>query len=553
MGFRLTLDQDIVPVEPGTTAPLTLTVVGDSGAADRYELEVEGVDPEWKAIPVPIFSTEPGETHSEKVFFKPARASESGAGNYPVVVRVRSLETGESRTAQAVLQVKAFHHLSAELSPKKGYYSPARHQNEFDLSVMNLGNRPLTVQFSANDPEDICAYVFEHDQVEVSPGQQRDIVVRVSPRRNPILASGRLIGFTVSARATDANNVGAHAQAQLEQRAFLSPVSLVALFLMTALAGAWWLSRPQMPTISLMVDPGQVIQGQVVKVAWRAPEGTSVHIESDKGDVLYEGDTSQGSRDYRIDRTGTVVFTATASRDGMKADAAPASVVSTAPEVVPPPAIREFTADPARVRLGSSVTLRYKFSESVTEARLAPTGDTLDPALASFEVTPTKAGTTTYELVARNKDGKETTKEVKVEAYEESDAQILAFAADPMKVENAGATVTVSWQVNTRAVRVELKIGDGAPQSVESTGERVVPISTKTRIVLIAYDDTGRRVTRDLTVNVVPAPIPPPDGPTDGGDLPPSTLTTGGGSAPPDPIPPRSTGTGTTGLKAIHP
>ncbi|RYG43803.1 hypothetical protein EON79_16275, partial [bacterium] len=124
MSFRLSLDQDVVPVEPGATAPLTVTVIGDPASADRYELDIEGVDPEWKAIPVPIFVTEPGEVRSEKVFFKPSRASESGAGNYPFVVRVRSLESGESRTAQGILQVTPFYHLSAELSPKKGYFSP---------------------------------------------------------------------------------------------------------------------------------------------------------------------------------------------------------------------------------------------------------------------------------------------------------------------------------------------------------------------------------------------------------------------------------------------
>lgn len=543
MAFRLSLDQDVVPVEPGATAPLMVTVVGDPGTADRYELEVEGIDAEWKAIPVPIFATEPGETHSEKLFFKPSRVPESGAGNYPVVVRVRSLESGEARTAQAVLQVKPFYHLSAELSPKKGYYSPMSHQNEFDLAVVNLGNRPVTVQFSATDPEDACAYVFEHDQVEIGPGQQRDVTVQVNPKRSMFLSTGRLIGFTVYARATDANNVAAHAQAQLEQRAFLSPLSLVALLVPIALGTAWWLGRPQKPTVSLDVTPGATIQGQVVKVTWNASAGATVRVETDKGEVVYEGDSNQGSRDYKIDRSGTLVFTATALRDGLKAESSPFTIQSTPPEVVPLPAIREFSADPERVRLGRPVTLRYRFGDSVTEARLAPTGDSLDPALRSFEVTPTKTGTTIYQLVARNKEGKETIREVKVEVYEESEAQILAFATNPAKVEFPGDPVTVAWQV-TQAARVELKIGENSPQSVEPMGERLIPISAKTRIVLIAYDNAGRRIARDLTVNVQPTPTPPPTGPTDGGDpIEPSTVTTGTtGGAPPDPMPPRTTG-----------
>ncbi|RYG31763.1 hypothetical protein EON81_22170, partial [bacterium] len=486
MAFRLTLDQDVVPVEPGATAPLTVVVTGDPASSDRYELEVEGVDPEWKAIPVPVFGTEPGETRSEKLFFKPPRASESGAGNYPFVVRVRSLETGESRTAQGILQVTAFNHLGAELSPKKGYFSPLRHQNEFDIALVNLGNRTLPVQLTASDPEDACAYVFEQDHVEIGPGQQKDLTVRVNPRRNPFLASGRLIGFTVTARATDTNNVATQAQAQLEQRAFLSPLTLVFLLFLAALTGGWWISRPQKPTVSLYAEKGQFIQGESIDLSWQASPGSMVHIESDKGDVVYDGNTSTGKRSYKIDRSGTLVFTATASRDGLKADPTAFTVTVTAPEVTPSPVIRSFSADPPRVRLGQPVTLRYEFSDSVTEARLAPTNEPLDPALTSFQVVPQTLGKTVYEIVARNKDGKETTRKLTVETYDQSDAQIF-LKADPVKVPYAGDMTTISWQT-VKAIRVELKIGSDQPQQVTTEGTQQIAIGAKTRIVLIAYD-----------------------------------------------------------------
>src|SRR5256885_1805032 len=108
MSFTIRLSQDLTAVEAGATVPLSIEVVNKGEAEDRYEMQVEGIDPEWTASPEPVFTVGPGETHSQKVFFKPPRSSESIAGNYPFVVRVRSLNSGDARTAQGVLQIKAF-------------------------------------------------------------------------------------------------------------------------------------------------------------------------------------------------------------------------------------------------------------------------------------------------------------------------------------------------------------------------------------------------------------------------------------------------------------
>jgi uncharacterized membrane protein len=126
MSFAVRLSTDLVSVEAGATMPLTIEVVNRAEDADRFELEVEGLDPEWTAVPVPTFLIGGGETASEKVFFRPPRTPESLAGNYPFVVKVRSLSSGEQRTTQGVLQIQAYHHISAEISPKKGVVAAFR-------------------------------------------------------------------------------------------------------------------------------------------------------------------------------------------------------------------------------------------------------------------------------------------------------------------------------------------------------------------------------------------------------------------------------------------
>src|SRR4051794_4834833 len=114
MSFTIRLSQDLTAVEAGATVPLSIEVTNKGEEADRFEMQVEGIDSEWTAAPEPVFTVGPGETHSQKVFFKPPRSSESVAGNYPFVVKIRSLNSGDSRTVQGVLQIKPFHHLSME-------------------------------------------------------------------------------------------------------------------------------------------------------------------------------------------------------------------------------------------------------------------------------------------------------------------------------------------------------------------------------------------------------------------------------------------------------
>src|ERR1700722_16452181 len=124
MSFLARLATDLITVEAGATTPMSIEIINRDDAADQFELSIEGLDPEWTAVPVPVVSIEARESQEEKIFFKPARVSESSAGNYPFVMKVRSLTTGEAPSVQGVLTVKTFNHLSIELSPKNGFISP---------------------------------------------------------------------------------------------------------------------------------------------------------------------------------------------------------------------------------------------------------------------------------------------------------------------------------------------------------------------------------------------------------------------------------------------
>lgn len=531
MSFSVQLTPDMVPLDPGTTTPVGVVVVNRGGEADRFELEIEGIDPEWKAVPVPVFGVEAGETHSEKVFLKPPRASESLAGNYPFVIRIRSLISGEQKTVQGVAQVKPFHHLSMEIDPKKGSISPFRRQNIFDITLVNLGNTEHTLQFLASDPEDACAYEFDSEQITIGPGQQREVELEANPTKSPIFSSGRLIGFTVTGRSIDTPSVVANAQAQLEQRPLLTPTSLAVFVLAILMIGVWIMAMPKPATLSLSVNPMSITAGQTVTVHWEAEHAKTIVIRSDGGPI-YEGSDPKGDRTITLNAAGTVTINAEATGGGHTVRQSRQVTVAALPEV-PAPKILSLSAEPKRVKLGQPFIMKFELSDNVVEAILQPTDEHIDPALKEKEITPTQTGIHQYELLAKNSKGEVVRKSFKVEVYDESEAQILGFTADPKLVRLAeGNRVTISWQVNEKAQRVELKSGSNDPIQVLNSGSTSFTIAAKTVFVLTAIDSSNRKVSQQIVVNVEAAPVPPPatdSGGTDAGS------TTGGSGTNGDP------------------
>jgi hypothetical protein len=501
MSFTLQLSPDIIPLETGSATPVAVIVVNKGPEADRYELELEGLDSEWKAVPVPVFGVEAGETHTEKFFLKPPRSPESISGNYPFVVRVRSLVTGEQRTVQGMAQVKPFHYLSMEISPRKGSFSPVRHRNNFEVTVMNLGNVEHTLQLVASDPEDACTYEFGAEQIVLGPGQQRMVEMVAHPTSSRLISGSRLIGFTVTGRSTEPPTGVATTQGQLEQRPLLSLATLALILIFATIVGLWWVSRPKPPAIALSVDPPQVMVGDTVTVTWSAEHARRVVIRAGES-VVYEGPDANGSRTVTATTEGTMTIYGEVTSGKLRGDATVRLQVSPTP-VVPAPEIQAVTVDRNRIRLGEAFVLRYRLSPSVTSAILQPMGLQLDPALDEREIVPTREGKLEYSLVARNSAGVSVEKSVTVTVVDESDARILAFGASAREVPAEDAHITLNWQA-AGAERVEIQVGREAPFNVPITGSQDFDLQEKTVFTLIAIDRRGRRVSKSLTVNVLP-------------------------------------------------
>ncbi len=528
MSFTVELAADQFSVDAGSTIPLTFSVSNTGSDAEQLEISVEGLDSDWTAIPIPTFPLAPGEKQSEKIFLKPPRVSESQAGDYPFVVRIRSLESGESRGLQAMLAIKPFHSLSMEISPKKGMYSPTRKENSFEITVMNLGNSEQSLQLFANDPEDELIYTFDQEQIALGPGQTKNVEVLAEPSKTRILATSRLHGFSIGCRGTDNSSLVCTSQAQLEQKAFLSPGNFALLLAILAIFFGWLALIPKPPEMAfLRLSRADVFAGDTVMVRWNANNASRVRIKLGS-ETLVDGPEQNGNHEFTASTSGTVE--AIAIRDGKQSESLTADLRVSEKPIVPDPKIETFSISPKTVDKGEKLTIRYRVSEDVVKLTLSPPGQILDTKIDTIVIPADVAGSIVYKLVAENSAGKTVTESVTVSVNDATLPRIDEFKATPDKVEGEIATITVSWRT-TNAVRIEIVADSEKVEVTESTGSRDFIVSKTTDFTITAFDSQGRTAIKKMRVVVKPsATIDPSTDPasTTGGGGNPTTRTTGG-------------------------
>ena len=499
MPLNLSVSTDSVTVEPGQAAPLAILVENDSTTEDTVEIGILGLDGEWVIIPVSQIELRPNDKQEVKVFFKTPRSSESSAGSFPFVIKVRSLTNSDQRTSGGMLTIKPFHSLSVELNPRRGVITSTKQNNVFTATVMNMGNSEHDVQLSADDPEEACTYDFDDEQVTLRPGQQMDVDFAVTPKKKSPLGSSRLVGFIVTARSTSVKGVASTVQGQLEIRPFFTPMKLVFATLVMILLGIFWLTQPKPATIRLeILGPKKVYQGTKVTVRWVAENSNAVKILA-SGEVVQENAAPEGSVEVEARLLGTLKIQGVAFRDQRESEPATAEVEVVLAPVVPDPEILVFKPSSLEVRKGEKVTLEYSFNAAVTKAILAPNQIELDLNLNTIVVEPSVVGDNEFTIVVENAQKKIQKKSLRIKMVDSSLASITRFEADPVTGEAGNYATVIHW-VTLNADRVELLV-NGKALSVESEGDPEIPIVGKTVFKLRALDVNGKVVEKVLTVD----------------------------------------------------
>jgi len=485
-----------VAIEPGKTAQLDITITNRQDIEDNIAIEIEGIDVEWYALPVPSVTIQPGESRTARVLFRVGRSSDVAAGTYPFLVRARGMESGETGVQPATLTVRPFSALQLELEPKRATSTLFYRAPVFDVRITNLGNREETLDLFAGDDENYCAYEFERDRVTVRPGGSVTVQMVAEPRSRPIIGSSRLFQFSVTVRSPSDPYVTAAVTGQLERKAVFSAV-FAAVVLVAVLAGVgFWMWRPKPVVVrSFTADPMQVQAGEPVTLAWdieNLGDGSYISpgnlpVKTSVGSVVV---TPQEPTTYRL----------TARGGGRTVTQMVAVVVTPKP---PPPRARilEFRADHTKIHQGDVVTLSWRV-EGATKLVLNPIGELNALMDQSRQVAPDT--TTTYVLTAQGADGDVVSKTLQVEVVPPtvSIADIKAFRADPPRITVGGSSV-LKWSVtNAAAVEIDNGIGTQLP----ARGEFTVSPTTTTTYTLRAADNKGNVVSRQATVTVTEPP-----------------------------------------------
>ena len=506
--IQVELSSAEVPIEAGDTAQLAIKITNKQKQDDRVSIEIEGIDVEWYALPVPALNIAAGETQTARVLFKIGRSSQSLAGTYPFVIRIRGMESGETGIQQASLVVKPFSSLQVELSPRRAASTSFSHAAVVEVRVSNQGNKDETLDLYASDPEDGCAYEFERDRVTIKPGRSETVPLVIEPVTRPLLGASRLFGYVVTARSILDSYVSCNANGQLERRALVSPFVFLGLVLLIVTGSIWSFVRPREAKITAFTaNPQQVMSGEEVRLEWDAPSFTEAFIQPDSLQVR----SSVGS--IAVHPTKTTEYKLIAR--GRGSGEVTKTVLVEVRQQQPPskPRIREFTADKMVVHQGDSVTLSWKVEWTDT-IHLNPVGIEHEAQLYKSQVvTPT--ATTTYILGAKGKGGfAEKQLQIKVVDPKTSIAEIKSFKAKPSSI-FLGEKATLSWSVaNASGVEIDNGIGGGK----DLTGKFEVSPEQTTTYTLRALDDKGNVRTAQVTVTVKPKPEEPPTNPPPGAE-----------------------------------
>ncbi|NUL82413.1 MAG: hypothetical protein HUU60_06770 [Armatimonadetes bacterium] len=490
--IKIELAEEEARVEPGGAAQIAVLIRNLGEQRDQVSLEVEGLDTEWCAIPVPSVGLEPGAESREKILIRPPRSSESRAGVYPFVIKARSLENGQTELAQANLVINPYNLLTLELDPKRQTMSYFKPEAEFEARLQNLGNTEQNLQLFANEPEDECVFEFETERAMLKPGESSSVYLRARSVNRPVIAPTKLFGFTVSARSVDNPYLSATFQGQLERRSLISPSGLVALLLLLLIPLIGYFMRPQpVEIMDFAISPETVVAGEKVEIRWQARNADRLVIEPEPGLITDRSRIRFGSFEFVPNGNTTIKITAE-NRYGRITKEYPITVTAAPPPAAPE--IVKFAADVPEVYAGEPVQLQFSVKNATTVI-ISPPGQQIDPDTPIFEHRPTK--TTEYSLRAKNTAGLMAEKKLTVKVLEPTDARIVRFEASTLEI-NEGETVRLSWEaLNAATVIVEPSVNNNDP-----IGFAEVSPKKTTKYKLIAVDSGGRQ-TKPSYINIV--------------------------------------------------
>lgn len=241
VGVVATIENVTLEVDPGSEVTSEVRIRNTGMVVDRVLLEVLGAAAEWARVEPPQLNLLPGTDATAVVTFRPPRSPDVPAGEVDYAVRARSQEDpAGSVVEEGTVAVAPYTELTAELEPRK---ARARRAARFQLVVTNLGNHPVSTEFSALDADLLLNFRIRPPACVCQPGTSTYIKLRAAPRKRFTRGPDQSLPFQafVLPEADDPITAdGAVLQTQLMPKWLLPAIGL-AIAAFVVLVALWFL------------------------------------------------------------------------------------------------------------------------------------------------------------------------------------------------------------------------------------------------------------------------------------------------------------------------
>jgi hypothetical protein len=223
------------PVAAGSPTTATVVLQNRGTVVDEFSLSVPDLPAGWVRISRTNIPLLPGARDEVTVVIQPPHSAEALAGEYSFAVAVVSRELGIEVRALGRMTVLPFDGFQMALKP-------VRAKRDFKVVTHNTGNAPAAYALAGADDEGRLQYRFSPEQIELQPGEERPVDLRVRTKARRWFGKEEVKPFHVEARPAAAGVQRHTVDGQLRSRATLQAWRwlIVLLLLGGVLGGGAW-------------------------------------------------------------------------------------------------------------------------------------------------------------------------------------------------------------------------------------------------------------------------------------------------------------------------
>lgn len=178
----LSINTKTLTITPGQPTGVRVTLTNLGNTVDWFTTTIEGVPPDWVQGTGQEVQLNPGMQETVDLNINVARSPLNRAQEYPVIIRARSREKrNETNTVQAQWTVQPYHEGAMRIEPRR---VTGRGSAVFNIAMQNSGNVIERYEMSGEDDEQKLSYGFGMNPVNLEPGREARIGVRVGTRRH---------------------------------------------------------------------------------------------------------------------------------------------------------------------------------------------------------------------------------------------------------------------------------------------------------------------------------------------------------------------------------